>query len=84
MLRSKIYWMEDLGGAPRDYVGRFQNLDGDFEYVCKAMDIPHISFPHKLKAASVTFPEHYEKRSINFVREVYVEETLIFGHSFES
>ena len=41
--------IKDLSGSiPLDYIGRFENLSKDFQFVCDALNISQINLPHKL------------------------------------
>jgi sulfotransferase famil protein len=83
-LRPQIYWIKNFSGAiPLDYIGRFENLIGDFQDVSKAIGISQITLPHKIKGSGEDYREHYDKASIKIIEEVYSEEIKMFDYSFE-
>jgi hypothetical protein len=83
-MKPQIYWIKDFSGLiPLDFVGRFENLNQDFQEVCKALKISHLTLPHILKGLNTDYLEHYDKESINIIREVYREDIDMFGYSFE-
>lgn len=85
LLRTQIYWIKDFHGSiPLDYIGRFETLGENFQEVCRALKLPQIILPHKIKGSGENYQEHYDTGSINIIREVYKEDIEIFGYSFES
>lgn len=84
MLRPQTYWIKDFSGSiPLDFVGKFENLASDFDVVCETLGVSDISLPHLLGGSSVHFQEHYDKRSIALIDEMYRQEIELFGYSFK-
>jgi hypothetical protein len=83
-LKPQTYWLKSYSGSiPLDYIGRFENLVEDFANICKALDIPNISLPHKLKRSKIDYREYYDADSCEMIRKIYQEEIEMFGYSFE-
>ena len=36
-----------------DFIGRFENLQEDFDYICTQIDLPAINIPHKNKSSEI-------------------------------
>jgi hypothetical protein len=84
-LRSQTCWIKNFSGLiPLDYIGRFENLDEDFEEACKRMDIGPFTLPHETKGTTTDYREEYDKESINIISESNKEEIELFSYSFES
>lgn len=80
MLRPQTYWLKSFDGSiDLDYIGRFENLVDDFHEVCRAMKIPQIELPHKIKGATEDYREYYDEESVNIISEVYKEEIEMFN-----
>lgn len=84
-LKPQTYWIKNYSGAiPLDYIGRFENLAEDFKTICRAMQIPEIPLPHKIKGTGEDYRESYDADSIEIIANVYKEEIEIFGYTFEA
>ena len=85
MLKPQTYWLKGFNGSmPLDYIGRFETLGENFETVCKAMNVPRISLPHKTAGSSKNYREYYDDEAIDIIRDVYEEEIDMFEYSFGS
>lgn len=83
MLRPQTYWLKSFDGDIHlDFIGRFENLEEDFTKVCKYLDIPHISLPHRIKGSSEDYTDYYDPESKRIISEVYQEEIDLFNYSF--
>lgn len=71
------------GHVDMDYIGRFENLEIDFQNICKKIKITNISLPHKIKAKNKEdYKDFYNKQTINLVNEIYKEDIKLFGYEF--
>ena len=83
MLRPQMYWLKDFSGqVPIDFIGRFENLDSDFEVVLNQLDLSSVTLPHRLSAGKINYRDHYDQVSKDLVYEAYREEINRFGYSF--
>ncbi len=83
-LRPQISWIRDFDGRiPMDYIARFESLEVDFQRVCEALRISQVTLPHDRKGSRVNYRRHFDKRSIDLIREVYKAEINLFDYSFE-
>jgi hypothetical protein len=68
-----------------DYVGRFENLEEDFEIVTKRIGI-NAQLPHAANTASIrgsrSYRDFYGEKLARMVGERYREDVEIFGYSF--
>jgi len=84
-LRKQTYWIKDFKDSiPLDFIGRFETLNDDFQQICDAMNIPHITLPHDIAGSGEDYRDYYDKDSIKIIGEVYKEEIEMFGYKFES
>ena len=85
LLRPQTYWIKDFSASiTLDFIGRFETLIEDFHQVCKAMHLPQITLPHKIKGSDEDYREYYDWESIDIIDEIYQEEIKMFGYSFSS
>lgn len=65
-----------------DFVGKFENLENDFNFVCDQIGHPLIELPHKNKTEGVPYRELYDKDSRNIIHKMYKDEIERFGYEF--
>ncbi len=65
-----------------DFVGRFENLNQDWEKLCKSANIPHQQLAHINKTKHRDFREYYDDASIELVADNWAEEIKLFDYSF--
>lgn len=83
-LRPQGYWLKSFEGSyPYDFIGKFENLEEDFQKICHSLGMERRSLPHKLPGSGEDYREFYDKKMIKKVNEVYSEEIGTFGYTFE-
>jgi len=83
MLRPQLYWIKSFDGSINmDFIGRFETLVEDFQHVCRAINLPQIELPHKIKGKGEDYRQHYDNESIDIISNVYAEEIKIFNYYF--
>lgn len=85
MLKPQTYWIKSFDGLIHlDHIGRFETLAKDFQEICKAINLPQITLPHRIKGTGENYREYYDSESIDIVSTVYQEEIKMFNYSFDS
>lgn len=83
-LRPQVYWLKSFDGSIHlNYVGRFENLIGDFQEACRCLNIPFVELPHMVKGSGDDYRMYYEKDSKELIGEIFREDIATFGYSFE-
>lgn len=83
MLRQQTEWLKDFSGAlGMDYIGRFENLQHDFERACRLMKIEPVHLPHEIKGSNKSYLVEFDRISQRLVAEYYREEIEYFGYSY--
>lgn len=82
--RSQLSYIQDVDGSiPLDFIGRFENLQEDFDIVRQKLGtnkIPHLT--HSNKSSNYGYKKKYDEETIELVRDFYKEEIEVFGYNY--
>ena len=70
------------GNMCMDFIGRFENLKDDFEYVCDKIKIPYSGLTHRHKTNHKHYSEYYDDEMKNIVADMYKDDIEYFKYKF--
>lgn len=71
---------DGAGNILFDWVGRFENLEPDFQHACNAIGLPRLELPHHNKSKRKIWPSYYTDHSFKTVAEIYREDIDLFEY----
>jgi hypothetical protein len=68
-----------------DFIGRFENLQSDFDLVCRHLGINDAKLPHRNKSfGRKHYADYYDAESKEYVAQLYRKDIRLFGYTFEA
>jgi hypothetical protein len=65
-----------------DFIGKFENLKNDFDFVCNQIGHPPVELSHENKTEGASYQEMYDDKAKDTVYEMYSDEINRFGYEF--
>lgn len=64
-----------------DYIGRFENIDDDWKYICDKINI-NMELPHYNKTKEKNYKSYYDDESYEIVKKYYIKDINYFNYEF--
>lgn len=79
------YLVDLRGNVIVDFIGRYENLAGDFDSVRSKIGVSHLSLPHKRKATDrkKDYRTYYSDASAELVAKHFARDIEILGYGFD-
>ena len=80
---NQIDWLRSLNHEVElDFIGRFENLQEDFDFVCDKIGRPSQKLPHKNSSRHNGYTEYYTDETRDIVARLYAKDIEHFGYRF--
>jgi len=83
IFRNQIdYLVDDAGAVIVDFIGRFEQLQADFDEVTNRLGLGNISLPRINVSRHASYPEYYTPATAQQVGRLYARDIERFGYQF--
>ena len=84
MFLPQLEWITDEEGhIAVDFVGRFENLQHDFNRICNSIGMERIALPHENKSRETNrYRKFYDDETRSIVEKVFKADIEYFGYEF--
>jgi hypothetical protein len=65
-----------------NFIGRYENLQGDFDKVCEELKLPQQKLAHVFKTERKQYQDYYTEETKNFVAKKYKIDIEVFRYKF--
>ena len=81
--RIRIPQSDWLDGGELDFLGRFENLAGDFGILCDKLGFKRIELPHENKSERGPWQDYSDRETRDIIREFYAQDFERFGYEVD-
>ena len=71
------------GKLQMDFIGKFENLQEDWNFVCDKLGIENKELSHRKKAVKVDYDNYYNEENKQLVATLWKKDIETFGYSFK-
>lgn len=80
--RDLLDWIGDGSKVEIDFVGRYENLDSDWEKICKALHVAPIALGRENRVSRADYRSFYDEESRELIAERFAKSIALFGYQF--
>lgn len=80
--RPLCYYLFGNNSFKIDFIGRYENLQNGFDYVCEKLGVQTCKLPHEKKTKHKHYTEYYDDECIELVAKKFADDIEYFGYTF--
>lgn len=81
VLYQKDFFYDKNGNCLVDYIGRYENLEKDYKYICDKIKIKN-KLPHINKSHHFDYHKYYDNQTKQQIAKVYKKDIELFKYEF--
>ena len=81
-LKTQCSFLKVGGEFKMDFVGKMENLQRDFDFICKDIGIPRQDLPHVNRSDHKCYTEYYDDQTKRVISDLYREDIERFNYNF--
>lgn len=66
-----------------DFIGRFENLQEDWNYVCSKLNIENKQLTHRKRGDKIDYSQYYNQKNKDLVSKLWSKDIETFNYSYE-
>ena len=84
VMMSHINQVTDTeGNIMVDFVGKYENIEEDFAFVCRKLNTPFNGLPHRNRMNARHYSEYYTEETKRIIAERFKDDIAIFDYEFD-
>jgi len=81
-LKTQYSFLNVGGKFKMDFVGKIENLQNDFDFICDQIGISRQKLPHLNKSEHVAYTDYYDDEAIEIIDHLYKNDIEHFNYNF--
>ena len=82
-MSNQLDWItDDNNKVAMDFIGRFETLQSDFNFICDSLQIPKKKLPHRVKSEHQHYTKYYDAQTIEIIRDRFQKDIDYFNYTF--
>lgn len=80
---QKDFLYNDFDKCLVDFVGKFENLQKDFNFICKKVGIPEVDLPKTNATSHAAYQTYYNDRTRLMIEKKFEKDIALWNYAFE-
>lgn len=82
-MSNQLDWItDDNDKVTMDFIGRFETLQSDFDFICDSLQIPRKKLPHKVKSEHKHYTKYYDVQTKEIIQNRFQKDIDYFNYTF--